>query len=262
MAAPPGPPSAETLRQENAQLSAELAAAQHENRGCRNLVAAAAHEMRTPLNAILLQLDMVARLSGPEHESARKMQIERATRVLQGYLRRTSILLDAARLTGDVFRLNREEVVVEELVSAVIDLYAAKAEYHGGRIDVEIAPGMVGYWDRAAVETILNNLVSNALKYGEGTPVTVSGTVDSANAVIRVADSGPGIPEDQRSRIFEKFNRVVPSASNVGYGLGLWIAQEFARLHGGSIVLEPTNSGSTFVVTLPIDHSRIVGRVA
>ena len=154
--------------------------------------------MRTPLNAILLQLEMIARLSDREHESARKMQIERAKRVLQGYVSRTSVLLDAARLTGDVFRLNPEPVAVDELVSAVTDLYAAKAEYHGARIDVDIAPGIVGRWDRAAVETILTNLVSNALKYGEGTPVLISGTIDNANAVIRVADSGPGIPDDQR----------------------------------------------------------------
>jgi len=261
MAGSPEPPSAETLRQENAQVLADLAKAQRENRGYRDVLVAAAHEMRTPLHAILLTLEMIERLSGPEHESARKTQIERAKRVLEGYVSRTSILLDAARLTGDVFRPNREPVVVEELVSAVTNLYVAKAESRGARIEVDIAPGMVGHWDRAAVETILSNLVSNALKYGEGTPVVISGKMDNGNAVIRVADSGPGIPDDQRVRIFEKFNRAVPSTSNVGYGLGLWIAQEFARLHGGSIMLEPT-SGSTFVVTLPIGHSTAAGSVA
>jgi len=262
MAGPPDPPSAETGREQIARLSAELAAAQRENRGYRNLLSAAAHEMRTPLNAILLLFEVIAKLSGPEHESARKMQMERARRVLEGYLRRTSTLLDATRLTGEVFRLNREEVVLEELVSEVIDLYAAKAEYLSSRIEVDIAPGMVGRWDRAAVESILNNLVSNALKYGEGTPVVISGTIENANAVIRVADSGPGIPDDQRMRIFEKFGRGGAHKSKGGYGLGLWIAQEFARLHGGSIGLEPTRSGSTFVVTLPIGNSTVVRSVA
>lgn len=262
MASPAEPPSPDTLRQENAQLSADLAAAQRDNQGYRNLLVAAAHEMRTPLNSILLLLEMIGRLSGGENESARKMQIERAKRVLQDYVSRTSLLLDAARLTGGVFRLNREPVVVEELVSAVTDLYTAKAEYQGARIDVHIAQGMVGRWDRAAAETILANLVSNALKYGEGTPVAITGTIDNVNAVIRVVDSGPGIPNDQRARIFEKFSRAVPSRSNVGYGLGLWIAEELARLHGGSIVLEPTSRGSTFVVTLPLGESTIAGSAA
>jgi signal transduction histidine kinase len=262
MAAPTEPQSAEALRQANSQLSADLAEAQRDNRGYRNLLIAAAHEMRTPLNAILLSLEMIGKLSSPEHESARKAQIERAKRVLGGYVNRTSILLDAARLTGGVFRLSREPVVLEELVSAITELYAAKAEYQGARIDVDLAPGIVGHWDRAAVETILANLVSNALKYGEGTPVVITGTTDNANAVIRIADSGPGIPDDQHTRIFEKFNRVLPSRSNVGYGLGLWIAGEFARLHGGSLILEPTSSGSTFVVTLPMGQSTIAGSAA
>ncbi len=218
--------------------------------------------MRTPLNAILLLLEMISKLSGSENESARKMHIERAKRVLNGYVTRTSVLLDAARLTGGVLRLNLEPVAVDELVSAVTDLYTAKAEYQRARIDVDIAPGIVGLWDRAAVETILANLVSNALKYGEGTPVLISGTIDNASAVIRVADSGPGIPEDQRTHIFEKFNRLLSSKSNVGYGLGLWIAEEFARLHGGSLNLEPTSSGSTFVVTLPMGQPMIAGSVA
>ena len=249
------------MRQENAKLLADLAAVERENRGYRNLLLAAAHEMRTPLNAILLQFEMITRLSDREHESALKVQIERAKRVLEAYVTRTSILLDSARLTGGVFRLNREPVVVDELVSSVTDLYTAKAQYHGTRIDVDIAPGMVGRWDRAAVETILSNLVSNALKYGEGTPVVISAKITDANAVIRVADSGPGIPGDQRNHIFEKFYRVLPSSSNVGYGLGLWIANEFARLHGGSIMLEPTSSGSTFVVTLPIEQAKMGGSV-
>lgn len=262
MAAPAAPPSAGNLRQENAQLKADLAAARRDNQGYHNLLAAAAHEMRTPLNAILLLLEMIGRLPGPENESARKTHIERAKRVLAGYVSRTSLLLDASRLSGGVFRLNLEPVVLEEVVSSVIDLYTGKAEHQGARVEVEIAQGMVGRWDRAAVETILANLLSNALKYGEGTPVVITGTIDNTNAVVRVVDSGPGIPTDQRARIFEKFNRAAPSQSNVGYGLGLWIAKEFARLHGGSLVLEPTSSGSTFVVTLPLDESTIAGGVA
>jgi signal transduction histidine kinase len=77
----------------------------------------------------------------------------------------------------------------------------------------------------AAVETILPNLVSNALKYGESAPIAISGAADdSPDAVIRVADSGPGSAEDKRSHIFEKFNRATSHRSVVGYGLSLWTA--------------------------------------
>ena len=98
------------------------------------------------------------------------MQIERAKRVLAGYVRRTSVLLDTARLTGGVFRLDREPVSLDKVVASVADLYAAKAEFQHARIDVQVASGIVGHWDRAGVETILANLVSNALKYGGGRP--------------------------------------------------------------------------------------------
>jgi len=220
---------------------------------------AAAHEMRTPLHAIGLHLDMLARLAGGEREAAQKMQIERAKRALEGYVSRTSVLLDAARLTGSGFALNTEPVALAELVGAISELYAAKAESQQTRIESRVEPAIVGHWDRAAVETILANLVSNALKYGEGAPVTVTGSLDrTGNAVIRVSDTGPGIADSQRSLIFDKFNRA-PGRPVVGYGLGLWIANQLAILHGGSVVLAPSRAGSTFVVTLPVRVPQPVG---
>lgn len=208
--------------------------------------------MRTPLHAIGLHLEMLARLSSGGKESALKAQIERAKRVLEGYVRRTSMLLDAARVTGGAFTLKLEPVALEALVTAVTELYAAKADFQKARVDVRVDPELVGQWDRAAVETILANIVSNALKYGEGAPLVISAEADDAgNIVLQIADSGPGVANDQRSRIFEKFNRA-PNSTVSGYGLGLWIAEQLARLHGGSIVLAPTSVGSTFIVRLPM----------
>jgi signal transduction histidine kinase len=162
------------------------------------------------------------------------------------------MLLDAARLTGGGFALNTEPVALAEVVGAISELYAAKAESQQTHIEARVELAIVGYWDRAAVETILANLVSNALKYGEGTPVTVTASLDgTGSAVIRVSDTGPGIADSQRSLIFDKFNRA-PDRPVVGYGLGLWIANQLAILHGGSVVLEPSSAGATFVITLPL----------
>jgi signal transduction histidine kinase len=249
----------EALRREVAGLSAALADAARTNKGYRDLLLAAAHEMRTPLHAIGLHLEMLARLAGGQRESAQKMQIERAKRVLEGYVRRTSMLLDAARLTGGAFTLITEPVALDEVVAVISELYAAKAASQQTQIESRVTPAIVGYWDRAAVETILANLVSNALKYGAGAPVTVSGSVDDkGNAVIRVVDTGPGIPDSQRSLIFDKFTRA-PGCPVVGYGLGLWIANQLAMLHGGSVVLEPSRVGSSFVITLPLGAPSLAG---
>lgn len=242
----------EALRREVADLSAALAEAARTNKGYRDLLLAAAHEMRTPLHAIGLHLDMLARLAGGERESAQRMQVERAKRVLEEYVRRTSMLLDAARLTGGAFTLTTEPVALDEVVGVISELYAAKAASQQTHIESRVEPAIVGYWDRAAVETILANLVSNALKYGEGAPVTITGALNGTdNAVIRVSDTGPGIADNQRSLIFDKFNRA-PGRPVVGYGLGLWIANQLAILHGGSVVLEPPRAGASFVVTLPL----------
>ena len=140
----------EALRREVADLSAALAEAAHINKGYRDLLLAAAHEMRTPLHAIGLHLDMLGRLAGGERESAQKMQIERAKRVLEGYVRRTSMLLDASRLTGGGFALTTEPVVLDEVVGAISELYAAKAQAQQTHIEARVEPAIVGYWDRAA----------------------------------------------------------------------------------------------------------------
>lgn len=253
----PVPSDCEEFAGEIAKLKAALASARHDNLAYRNLLIAAAHEMRTPLHAIGLHLEMLAKLSRGAQESAQRAQIERAKRVLDGYVRRTSMLLDAARLTSGMYRLKIELVALDDLISTVVELYAAKADFQESAVTCNVTPGIVGEWDRAAVETILANLVSNALKYGEGASVTISATLDHLdNVAIRVADLGPGIAEDERGHIFEQFTRAAPESAVVGYGLGLWIADQLARLHGGAIILEPTSIGSTFVVTLPIKAKR------
>lgn len=254
-------PSIEFLRRENAELKAKLAETRLTAEGYQRLLVFAAHEIRTPLHALGLHLEVVSRLSSRAGDQALSNGIELAKRVLRSFVRRTSILLDAARVTEGVFTLDLESVPLGEVVTAVLELYAATADFQHLSIDAKLDPGLVGQWDRAAVETILANLVSNALKYGEGAPVTINAQTDGAgNAVIRVIDSGPGIEANERNRIFEKFSRAAqPDSTIAGYGLGLWIARQLALLHGGSITLDDApRRGSTFVVTLPLRQDATV----
>ncbi len=240
---------------QTAEIKEALEEARSTVESYQDILIAAAHEMRTPLHAIGLHLEILKRLSSHTSDRALISQIELAKRVLDGYVRRTSTLLDVGRVTAGVFTLNPEPIELGEIVTGILELYAAKADFQHARIEAHVEPGLVGQWDRAAVETILANLVSNALKYGEGAPVAINATADDVgNVVIRVNDKGPGIKEDQRTHIFEKFSRAVqPNSTITGYGLGLWIAQQLASLHSGSIVLETTSHhGSTFVVTLPL----------
>jgi len=251
------------LRRKNDELEAALGDAQTIATRCKDILLAASHEMRTPLHAIGLHLEMINRLaSAANNERALKDQTELARRVLDGYVRRTSLLLDASRIAAGVFTLNPEPIALGLLVGEIVELYSAKANFQHARIEADIESELVGEWDRAAVETILGNLVSNALKYGGGTPVSLEAAADaSGNAVIRVVDSGPGIAMEHRERIFDRFSRAVSSNSTIaGYGLGLWVAQQLALLHGGSIVLDASRKGSTFVVTLPLHGAALANR--
>jgi signal transduction histidine kinase len=145
-------------RSEIDRLRADFADAQRDIRGYRDLLLAASHEMRTPLHAIGLHLEMLTRLAGGENESAQKAQIERAKRVLEGYVRRTSMLLDTSRVASGVFKLHIERVPLKALISSVVELYAAKAAFQKAPVTLDVAAGIVGQWDRGAVETIVANL--------------------------------------------------------------------------------------------------------
>jgi signal transduction histidine kinase len=112
---------------------------------------------------------------------------------------------------------------------------------------------VAGEWDRHRLEQVFINLLTNALKYGEGKPVEVRLSAKGDKAVLEVEDHGVGIaPEDQR-RIFDRFERLEATRHVSGLGLGLYIVREIVRAHGGDItVRSAVGEGSTFVVTLPL----------
>jgi len=243
------------LQRQNSLLKVELAQARLADQGYQNLLVAAEHELRSPLNALGLHLTYLARISLRAKDPELTSHIQRTERLLHAYVDRIRALLDVGRISAGVFTLKPTPVLLSELVALIVELHEANAEYQGVDIHADLEPGLNGEWDRAAVEAIVSNLLSNALKYAAGAPVAIQTRTDGlGNAIIRVADHGPGIEEHQRCRIFEKFARGVGPESTVGgFGLGLWIARQLALLHGGSVAIEPASgSGSVFVVTLPL----------
>jgi signal transduction histidine kinase len=120
-------------------------------------------------------------------------------------------------------------------------------------VAVDVPRGFIGWWDDAAVEEIVRNLLSNALKFGAGRPIRVSvrPAPDGDGARILVQDGGVGVRASERERIFERHARA-PVAEGGGLGLGLWLVRELAVAHGGRATVESRpGHGSTFVVDLP-----------
>jgi signal transduction histidine kinase len=141
-----------------------------------------------------------------------------------------------------------------ELARLTRDACAA-AQLGGARVEVLVpSEEIVVHGDPLRLRQALDNLLRNAATYGAGAPVSVTLRADAAAdamwARIEVVDRGPGVPADDRERVFERGVRL--DESQQGSGLGLAIAREIAEGHGGALTLDPTSVGATFVLSLPL----------
>jgi len=230
--------------------------AQEEVRARDEFISVASHELRTPVAALQLQLQLLRRVAERSREdvppavSDRLKNLERQTRRVAVLV---SELLDLSRLRLGRLELNREPVDVVEIARDVAAPFQDDRGAAGGSAVEVLAPEpVVGSFDRVRIEQVLTNLVANAVKFGEGKPITIR--VESAGRAVRAAviDRGIGIAAEDRERIFDRFERAVPTQHFGGLGLGLYIARRIVEAHGGTIQLESTpGAGSTFTVELP-----------
>jgi two-component system OmpR family sensor kinase len=206
----------------------------------RNFIADAAHELLTPLTALRLQAQLLARAMTPERR-------QEATVELQGGVSRTlqlaHQLLTLARHGADAENQRTGPVDLEVVVHNVLAIHRPLAQAKSIRMEVAAAPGRhVIEGSEDALSTMLSNLVENAIKYSEldGT-VRVQVRRESDCVTLEIEDSGPGIPPAERERVFDRFYRRSGHTAG-GSGLGLAIANEIATGHGTSIVLQPSSS--------------------
>ena len=214
----------------------------------RDLIANVSHELRTPLTALLATLenlqDGVIRES-PGVLATMHGHVERLGRLVHD-------LLELSRLEAGESPLSLEPVELAELIDEVAD--EARANHDDARIQVSVAPADLAVSaDPMRLRQVLGNLVDNSLRHG-GRNVTISAHHEDASARIEVADDGPGIPETERERVFERFYRLdhARSTSAAGFGLGLAIVGWIVALHGGQVHAEAnTPHGCRMVVELP-----------
>jgi len=163
-------------------------------------------------------------------------------------------LLDVSRLSTRDLALEREHTDLAEMARDVISRYDDAVAETGSRIELRTAGPSFGWWDRGRLDQVLTNLLANALKYGQGAPITVSVSSGASGHVrLTVRDEGPGIPLEHQERIFGQFERTPDSENLPGMGLGLWLARRIVTAHGGAINLDSApGEGATFNVLLPI----------
>jgi signal transduction histidine kinase len=240
--------SEEDLAQSNAELRAAL-------RARDEFLAIASHELRSPMHALLLQMTSVVEAARRAGDADLLSRVERVRQVVERYVRRATTLLEVSRVSAGQLKLRPEPVDIAEIVRETSEIYAAEAAYHGSRIDVVAPERLLGSWDRMAVEQIVMNLLVNAIKYGDGKPITITLTRDERYARLAVTDGGVGVSPADQARIFERFEQAVAAQTQAhgGFGVGLWLVRTLIEAHEGSIAIDSSpNQGATFTVRLPI----------
>jgi two-component system OmpR family sensor kinase len=208
----------------------------------RRFAADAAHELRTPLTALTLQIQIARRAESLEERAVALDRLEqgvkRATRLVQQ-------LLTMARLDPDAAR-PATAIDLASVAASVVEEKRPLAEQRGLSLSLASVPVTL-YGQEEALRILVANLVDNALRYTPpGGTVEVRVAPDGDHARVEVADSGPGIPEEERERVFDRFYRG-RQAPGGGSGLGLAIVRQIVTLHGGSIALDQSPSGGLLV---------------
>jgi len=230
--------------------------AQEAVRARDDFLSIASHELRTPLTPLRLQTQVLRRLlesGGPAPRDRLASSLDTLERQTGRLERLVADLLDVSRISAGKLTLQREQVDLGEVAREVVERYAGGAT---GRISVSTA-SVTGRWDRTRLEQVATNLLVNAIKYGEGNSIDVIVQRGPERAVLLVRDRGIGIAPADAKRIFGRFERAASASSFGGLGLGLYIAEQIVRAHGGSISVESAGpgQGSTFQVELPIDDA-------
>jgi two-component system sensor histidine kinase KdpD len=204
------------------------------------------HDLRSPLTAMVAAGAAVRApdVTVAERDELGGLVVEEGARLS----RLIENLLDLSRLEAQAAAPQLVECSVEEVIDAALAAQPSDAVF-----DVRVDPALGSMRaDFVQIERALANLMENATRHSNGTPVIVRARAAGARAVIRVVDSGPGIPAVEQERIFEPFYRA-PGQAHAGSGLGLAIAKGFIEINGGGIGVESApGQGTSFVVELPL----------
>jgi signal transduction histidine kinase len=203
-----------------------------------------AHELRTPLARLRAALDGMDRGDANAIETA-KGEAERLQQIFDALLR-------IARLDTGRHRIRREPVQLDALVADAVEFYTPEAERRRQHIAASLAPCVVRA-DRDLLFQAVANLLDNAIKFGpSGGPVRVTLEVDDISAMLRISDTGPGVAEEHRARLAERFYRAPGSENAAGTGLGLTLTDAIVSAHRGTLAFAGRAGDFSAVMTLPV----------
>lgn len=217
----------------------------------------ASHELKTPLTSLKLQAQLTLRSLELNKIPTLERQISMANQTSELVGRLTRLIddmLDVSRIKTGKLKLDKGQHEISDIVREVLFRMSVLFEAAGLKIPtLEINEKIMGEWDRFRLEQVIGNLLTNAIRYGQGKPVKLQVRKLNNKALISVTDQGYGIASEDLVRIFGRFERAINSAEVSGLGLGLFISKEIVESHDGKIwVQSEIGQGSTFYVELPL----------
>ena len=219
------------------------------------------HEIRTPLNGVLAMAEVMARGDLAPAQRERLSVVRQSGEQLLAVL---NDVLDLSKIKAGKLELETQDFDLERIAQSVRDAFVVVANGKGLAFDVEVSSEAAGVWrgDGDRLRQIVNNLVSNALKFTQEGSVKASFELADAGGIrLSVADTGIGIPSDKMPLLFDKFTQADSSTTRRygGTGLGLAICRELAQLmHGSVSVLSEEGKGSTFFAELPLGRGGVM----
>ena len=242
-------------REAEAERARLLRETQEAVRARDEFLAIASHELRTPLTPLRLGLQIAQRMLQGGQPSSEELlarlavtdrQVVRLTRLVES-------MLDLSRLTQGTLQLETAPCDLAVLVREVLERSHEVLAQAECPLDAQVEGPLPVLGDRLRLEQVLENLLSNAMKYGAGSPVHVRCRAEGGRAMMSVEDEGIGIPPEDQQRIFGRFERAASVRHYGGFGLGLYILREIVEAHGGSVSVESQpGQGARFTVSLPL----------
>ncbi|MEE1890557.1 hybrid sensor histidine kinase/response regulator [Pseudomonas carassii] len=249
-------------RQEQELLLGQLQVArgelEHAVRMRDDFMSIVSHEVRTPLNGLILETQLrrlhLARGNlAAFSEDKLKAMVERDERQINSLIRLVEDMLDVSRIRTGKLSIRPRTFDLGQLVRGLVENFAAQAGAVDTPLELQRCDTLPGEWDEFRIEQVVANLLSNALRYGDRKPVQVRVFEAGEMACVQVQDHGIGIDAQHLQRIFQQFERVAAQQATGGLGLGLYISEQIVLAHGGRIQVDSqAGVGSTFTVHLPL----------
>jgi len=241
-----------------AQLQVTQGELEHAVRMRDDFMSIVSHEVRTPLNGLILETQLRKMHLARDNAAAftlDKMQamVERDERQIQSLIRLIEDMLDVSRIRTGKLSIRPGQFDLSRLVSTLVETFAPQISAAQSSVNLNAESPVVGLWDEFRIEQVVSNLLTNALRYGAKSPIDVSVYVEGENAIVEVRDQGIGISEENQQRIFQQFERVSAKHAVAGLGLGLFISEQIVAAHGGKITVQSAlGEGAVFRVSLPL----------